>query len=122
MLKEPLFKILSTDHQQNVITAVLDIDQQSEIFEGHFPNQPVVPGACMLQVIKEILVRTLSTPLRLAKADNIKFLTLVEPKDNQVLVLELTYNTTDTDTKVTANLTAGDNSCMKFQGNFVAEK
>lgn len=121
MLKEPLFKILSTDHQQNVITSVLDIDQASEIFEGHFPNQPVVPGACMLQLIKEILVRTLAMPLRLAKADNIKFLTLVEPKDNQVLLLELTYNLIENDIKVNANLTVGETVCMKFQGIFRSE-
>jgi 3-hydroxyacyl-[acyl-carrier-protein] dehydratase len=118
MLKEPLFKILSTDHQENVITAVLDIDQDSEIFEGHFPNQPVVPGACMLQLIKEILTRALNVPIRLAKADNIKFLTLVEPTNNQVLVIELTYNLVDAAIKVAANLTAGEIVCMKFQGNF----
>ncbi len=121
MLKEPLFKILSTDHQQNVITTVLDLDQSSEIFEGHFPNQPVVPGACMLQLIKEILVRTLVMPLRLAKADNIKFLTLVEPHDNQVLLLELTYNLIENDIKVNANLIAGETACMKFQGIFRSE-
>jgi 3-hydroxyacyl-[acyl-carrier-protein] dehydratase len=121
MLKEPLFKILSTDHQQNVVTAVLDIDQDSEIFEGHFPNQPVVPGACMLQLIKEILVRAINTPLRLAKADNIKFLTLVEPGNNQVLVLELTHNVSETEIKVNGNLTVGDTNCMKFQGTFKSE-
>lgn len=121
MLKGPLFKILSTDHQQNMITAVLDVDQNSEIFAGHFPGQPVVPGACMLQLIKEVLIRALNRPLRLAKADNIKFLSLIEPGNEQVVVLQITYTAFESDIKASASLTAGDTACMKFQGTFKVE-
>lgn len=121
MLKEPLFKILSTDHQQNVISAVLELDQDNDIFAGHFPGQPVVPGACMLQLIKEVMIRALNKPLRLGKADNIKFLTLVEPQEGQVIVLEITYSDLENSIKASAILTAGDTVCMKFQGTFKAE-
>jgi len=118
MLKEPLFTISSLQQQENTVHAVLDIDKTNAIFEGHFPTQPVVPGACMVQVLKEVLAKVLSTAVRLTKAENIKFLSLVEPANNQLLLLDMTYELIDNEIKVTANLIAHEVVCMKFQGVF----
>ncbi len=118
MLKEPLFTISSLQQQENTVHAVLDIDKTNAIFEGHFPAQPVVPGACMVQVVKEVLAKVLSTAVRLTKAENIKFLSLVEPANNQLLLLDMAYELIDNEIKVTANLVAHDAVCMKFQGVF----
>lgn len=116
MIKEPLFNIISIDHTESTINAVLAIDQSNEIFTGHFPDQPVVPGACMLQVVKGILEKSLAKSLRLIKADNIKFLSLVEPAANNQLQLNISYQFIDNDIKITANLFAGEVVCMKMQG------
>jgi 3-hydroxyacyl-[acyl-carrier-protein] dehydratase len=119
MIKEPLFKILATDHQDNTIHAVLDIDRDNKILEGHFPGQPVVPGACMLQLVKDTLADTLNKSIRLLKADNIKFLSLIDPGTMQSLQLEITYQQNENDIQVTANLNAGEVVCMKLQGVFL---
>lgn len=116
---KPLLKILSIDHQENAINAILEIDQNSEILSGHFPDQPVVPGASMLQIVKEVLAATLNESLVLKKADNIKFLSLVEPGTIDILRLELTYKLLNDDyVNITANLIAGETICMKLQGTF----
>jgi 3-hydroxyacyl-[acyl-carrier-protein] dehydratase len=119
MLKQPIFEILATERQENTIHAVLEIDRHSEIFEGHFPGQPVVPGACMLQVVKEVLEKSLNTLVRLIKADNIKFLSLIEPQTAAVLQLDIIYQLTADEIGVNANLTAGKVVCMKLQGTFI---
>ncbi|TSJ39390.1 hypothetical protein FO440_16715 [Mucilaginibacter corticis] len=118
MLKEPIFRILAVSHQDNTINAVLEIDEVNEIFNGHFPDQPVVPGACMLQTVKEVLADALNITLRLVKADNIKFLTLIQPSA-QSLQLNIAYQLTDNDIKVNSSLSSGEISCMKLQGTFV---
>lgn len=117
MLKEPLFKISSLTRSENSVSAVLEIDQFNEIFGGHFPDQPVVPGACMLQIIKEVLADALNSPLRLVKADNIKFLSLVTPSARS-LQLQIGYSLTETNIKVNANISFGDLVCMKLQATF----
>lgn len=117
MLKKPLFKTLSLSHTEGQIDAQLQIDQQSEIFAGHFPDQPVVPGACMLQIVKEVLADTLKVNLVLARADNIKFLSLVEPTAGS-LQLNIGYQLADSNIKVTASLLAGETACMKLQAMF----
>ncbi|MCC8425872.1 hypothetical protein [Mucilaginibacter sp. UR6-11] len=118
MLKEPLFKILSLQQTEHVIEVVLEIDQLNKIFAGHFPDQPVVPGACMLQLVKETLAGALNKPLRLAKADNIKFLSLVEPSTPS-LQLNIAYQPGETDIKVNASLMAARTVCMKLQAIFI---
>jgi len=62
-----LFKISKLEHQEGVISAVLDINKDCDIFNGHFPGHPVVPGACMLQIVKEVLEKALETSLTVKK-------------------------------------------------------
>ncbi|GAA4083744.1 hypothetical protein [Mucilaginibacter panaciglaebae] len=117
MFKESLFKISSITHDEGQINADLQIDQRNEIFAGHFPDQPVVPGACMLQIVKETLADALKVNLALVRADNIKFLSLVEPSIGK-LQLTIIYQQADSDLKINANLSSGETVCMKMQGVF----
>jgi len=116
----PVFKVISTEHSLNTITAALEVDADSELFSGHFPEQPVVPGACMLQTVKEILEDTFKAQLSLVKADNIKFLNRVVPGIGH-LNLQINYQVVDNQFKVAVNLTADDTVCMKLKGTFLAK-
>ena len=51
------------------------------IFAGHFPGNPVVPGACLIQMASEILENHLGKKLFLQKAPHIKFKVSVKPED-----------------------------------------
>jgi 3-hydroxyacyl-[acyl-carrier-protein] dehydratase len=115
-----IFSIDSITHENGIISAILGINTQSEIFKGHFPGQPVVPGACMLQVVKDVLQNALSTGFQLKKAGNLKFVSMIVPSLNDMIQLELTYKFID-DTTVSANakLISNDVICFKFQGSFV---
>lgn len=113
----PVFKILSADHSENSIIARLKVDAGSDIFNGHFPAQPVVPGACMLQTVKEILEDAFKTSLRMVKADNIKFLNRVTP-DTLDLILKISYTSMDGELKIAADLSSGEQLFMKLQAVF----
>lgn len=115
---QPVFKILFTERSESSIVTVLQVDAESDILRGHFPEQPVVPGACMLQTVKEILEDNFKTSLRLVKADNIKFLNMVELGAGH-LNLQINYQATDNEFKVSASLTAAETICMKLQGTFI---
>jgi 3-hydroxyacyl-[acyl-carrier-protein] dehydratase len=119
MPKDPLFKIISINADDGTIVASLQIDIDNEILKGHFPDQPVVPGACMVQIVKEVLADALAKPLRLSKADNIKFLSLIEPSTGS-LQLNITYQLIDNEIKIFSSLSTGDITFMKLQGIFVA--
>ncbi|MGF7078177.1 hypothetical protein [Mucilaginibacter sp. UYCu711] len=119
MLKDPLFKIVSLNADDSTVVALIEIDTDNEILKGHFPDQPVVPGASMLQLVKEVLATAIKKPVRLVKADNIKFLSLIEPSV-AALQLSIAYQLTDNYLNIKSTLSFGDITCMKVQATFVA--
>ena len=115
-----LFSIKEITHEDGVIKATLRINPDSEILTGHFPGHPVVPGASMLQIIKEILEYILKSPLRLKKADQLKFMTMIDPGVTSSVELDITYKQTEGNSIVTtAKLSNADTVYFKFQGSFI---
>jgi len=121
MLKDKLFKITFSDHQEFAIHALLELDKNNEIFKGHFPGHPVLPGVCKLQMIKEVLEKTLTKHLMLKQADQIKFLRLIDPRVDNSLQVAITYTPGEhNQIKVTASIIALKEICFKFKGTFLA--
>ena len=52
------------------------------IFAGHFPGQPVVPGACLVQISEELLSQKLDRPVQLTGIRNLKFRRVITPDMN----------------------------------------
>ena len=114
-----LFSVRQISHEDGVIRVQLSINADSEILKGHFPGHPIVPGASMLQLVKDVLEEALATQLRLKKADHLKFMSLIEPSASEV-ELEISYKLRDEqDFLITSKLIVGDTACFKLQGVFV---
>jgi len=115
-----LFSIHKITHEDGVIAATLGINQDGTILKGHFPGQPVVPGACMLQIIKDVLERALNLSLRLKKADHLKFMTMIDLVNISTVDLDISYKYPgDSTIGITARLSNPDVIYFKFQGIFV---
>jgi 3-hydroxyacyl-[acyl-carrier-protein] dehydratase len=118
MLLNDLYTIEDLQTEPGDIKVVLLLDAAHPIFSGHFPGQPVLPGACAIQMVRELLGHALGKNYRLIKADQIKFLSMVDPRDQQRLLLDLHYAEVEEGLRVTAALSAGGNSCVKLTGIF----
>lgn len=117
-----MFSFDKITHADGVISTVLALNPESEILKGHFPGQPVVPGACMLQIIKEVLESALNHPLRLKKADQLKFMIMINPANTLAVALDISYRYAgDGALSVSAKLSNPNALYFKFQGSFVRE-
>lgn len=116
---DELFTIIKTTHEPGTVSAWLTVNADSEILAGHFPGHPVVPGASMLQILKDVLESALSLQIRLIKADHLKFISLIEPAKANELRLVINYRH-EGDNRIFAigNLTNNGAVCFKFQGYF----
>lgn len=83
----------STDGQRYV--ANIRLNKDHEVFSGHFPGNPVTPGVCMMQIIKELTQEAVNAPLKMKSASNIKFMALINPEVNPELKLELDITVAD---------------------------
>lgn len=117
-----LFNISKLTHAEGCIRAELGINKCCQVFEGHFPGHPVVPGACMLQIVKDVMQAAFNNTLRLKKADHLKFLVMIDPGNTQTVVLDITYKLIGNIISVIAKLTNDEVVCFKFQGSFVKEE
>jgi len=118
MLRNDFFELLNLQGVQNELTALVLLNKEHLIYQGHFPGQPVVPGVCMIQIMKEILEFKLDLKLRLASANQVKFLKLIDPKDTPELSLALNWQEINGQLAVTASFKDKDVYIFKFQGVF----
>ncbi|MBK7344569.1 MAG: 3-hydroxylacyl-ACP dehydratase [Saprospiraceae bacterium] len=73
------------------ISATIAFIRESPIFQGHFPQHPVVPGVCMFAMIKEILEKQLDRHLRLSQCRNMKFLKMIDPDQHPTIHVEISF-------------------------------
>ena len=80
MLIDSLFTIRSREETPAGCTYVLAPDASHAIYGAHFPGDPVTPGVCIIQTVKELAERTVGRPLFLRTVRNAKFLRVIDPR------------------------------------------
>jgi 3-hydroxyacyl-[acyl-carrier-protein] dehydratase len=124
MLKNNLYTIQQISEEKNSIHSIIELNAQHEIFKGHFPRQPVLPGACILQMTKEILETLFEKKLQLTKADDIRFSAMVDPTKNKELKFLIKYNFSETHSiNIVAKILKEDEVvCCKIKATYVSSK
>ena len=104
---------------ENKIDATLLLNENHSIYQGHFPEIPIVPGVCQMQIIRELLSIGTNKKLRLISADNMKFLAMINPKSNKILGVKIDFkNTSEKSLKVSGNFYFEQQIFFKFSGSF----
>jgi 3-hydroxymyristoyl/3-hydroxydecanoyl-(acyl carrier protein) dehydratases len=118
MLVPNLYRILNQHVEAEVIRAELEVDAAHEIFKGHFPSVPVLPGVCMVQCVKELIESSIEKKTRLDKADMIKFLSMLNPLESNVVAAEIVIKeTTATRIVFQASLKSNNHFLLKYSGS-----
>ncbi|HPB25958.1 MAG TPA: hydroxymyristoyl-ACP dehydratase [Bacteroidales bacterium] len=89
MLLDSFFKIVETSREDDKTVVAIRLEKQHAIYDGHFPGNPVVPGVCLIQMIREVIEVLNGQKLMLTEADEIKFLNIVNPMMVDVLRIEI---------------------------------
>lgn len=121
MLQGNFYTVLNNQSQNDAVNALLELNPAHPIFEGHFPQIPVVPGVCMMQMVKELVENFTAKKLRLTKADHLKFLAIIDPRENKFLEVNIAIvSTTMHGFQVNAAFFHQD-TFFKFKGSFTIE-
>ena len=103
ILLNDFYTIQGRTSAPGVVKATISINKKHRILEGHFPGLPVVPGVCMLQIVREIMQVNSNKALKITEADNMKFLSVINPEQNADV--EVTINYTEDAGKFSINAT-----------------
>lgn len=114
LLRQGFYTIYSRNKSEDQLTVNMQFNFDHKIFEGHFPNQPVVPGVCMLQIIKEQVSEYLNLSLILESSGQLKFLNSIIPNQADFYTFNIVFKeNTSSLIKVDASIIAGENTYFK---------
>ncbi|WP_438710411.1 3-hydroxyacyl-ACP dehydratase [Aquimarina muelleri] len=119
MLLKDFYKTNTLITVGNISTVTITINKNHKIFKGHFPGNPVTPGVCMIQIIKELVEGIVEEELFMESSSNIKFMAIINPEKNPDLVLTLDIiKIEDNRYKVKNVTTFEDTIALKLTANF----
>ena len=88
-LIEDFYKIVNISENGNEIHAVVELNSNHPVYDGHFKEQPVVPGVMQLQIVKEILEYQLNQELFMNDIKQVKYLKPIVPNNNLELKISI---------------------------------
>ena len=107
-----------TFENNNSFNSVIELNSEHGIYKGHFPQVPVAPGVCLIQTIKEILMEKFQKKLILVEGNNIKFLSMINPRETSQFQIDFIVKQFDTIIDINANYINSGKIFIKFKGKF----
>ncbi|WP_214073192.1 hypothetical protein [Mucilaginibacter sp. dw_454] len=121
MLKDGFFLFTHSQTEGDIVKYDIKLNAEHSIFEGHFPAQPILPGVCMMQMVKEVVETHINKPTQLLKANDLKFLAFIRPDQDKLIQMDLEIKMEEEKIIVKASLLDEATTFFKFKGIFVQE-
>ncbi|HLO60385.1 MAG TPA: hypothetical protein VK179_16660 [Bacteroidales bacterium] len=121
MLLNELYTVtaLNPDALRENITAEVALNPEHPVFAGHFPGNPILPGVCTVQIVKEILELVFNTGMILEKAGNIKYLGFVSPVLSPAMLFTLSAKENESGgLSCSATVNAAGKTVCTFKGEY----
>lgn len=118
MLIDGLYSVRETETTPEGILAKVHLNKDHAIFKGHFPGNPVMPGVCMIQIIKELTEEATQKILFLTVSSNIKFMAIINPEKNPDLQLTIDIKEENGEVKVKNTTSYDDTVALKLNAAF----
>jgi 3-hydroxyacyl-[acyl-carrier-protein] dehydratase len=87
-IKQSKISVFKVNDQQ--IKASFEFQQDLDIFIGHFPGDPMLPGVFQIEMVKYVLEELYGTALNISSIKKTKFSSLIRP--DIAICLDITIN------------------------------
>jgi len=118
MLLNNFYTVDELTKSENELQASIQFHPEHEIFEGHFPGQPVVPGVCMVQIVKEFMQLATEEKLMFSKGNQIKFLQLLVPVSGEAIQVNISWKKEENTFITNADFKKENVPVFKLSGTF----
>ena len=113
MLIPHFYSVKEFNFTDNQIKSIIELNPEHDVFKGHFPNNPVTPGVCMLQILKELTEQATNTNLFIKECSNVKFMALINPEVNSILAISIDINPLEENFKIKASASFDETVALK---------
>lgn len=116
-LLKDFYQVLSIDSSSPSACVIkLELNAKHPVYSGHFPGNPVLPGVCTLQIIKECTEAFWEGSFQYTQIGSCKFLSAINPVTHRRLTLTLSLNRQEENNfRLIAEGTAEENPFIKLK-------
>lgn len=108
------YTILSSSHEAETALFKVQLSADADVYRGHFPGDPIAPGVCNLEMIRQLASQMAGRELRFDAIRQCKFLGLIRP-DGGVLTVRITL----ADNKLSATVHSADQLCINLKATVI---
>ena len=116
-----LYKITSVSASgEEAVSFDIQLNKECEIFKGHFPGQPVLPGVCTLEIIKDCISNIRGNKVILSGISQCKFTGMVDPGIESILKIDIEIKSCSKELpgSVNAIVSASERVILKLKGEY----
>jgi 3-hydroxyacyl-[acyl-carrier-protein] dehydratase len=118
MLENSFYTVEKTESTQDTYNVGVVLNASHEIYKYHFPENPITPGVCLLQMTLELLNSRFERSLRLIEAKSIKFLKVINPIENPKIDFLIHYKIKNDLIFTDINIVVGETVCTKINATY----
>lgn len=82
------YTVITDDISDGNHKYLIRLNESHPIYSYHFPGNPITPGVCILQILSELCEKALKRKLNIKSYVNVKYLSVISPKDNSDVTVE----------------------------------
>ena len=116
MLIKDYYTIENVSKQENgAVRFDISLNADCQVYEGHFPGEPVSPGVCNIQMIKECAEQVVGKPLFLNNLQQCRLTTLVTPLAHPQVEVNILFEEKGDAYKLKATIGKGEDTYLDMK-------
>ncbi|MGM9805894.1 MAG: beta-hydroxyacyl-ACP dehydratase [Candidatus Aphodosoma sp.] len=122
MLQNTYFTVLErVDNADNTVFTVR-LEKGHPVYAGHFPGDPVSPGVCNLQMVKECAEIVAGRSLTFSNISQYRLMEVVSPFKQDLLQITVAVTPKDGEFLLTASAQTSGAVCISVKGTLVGKQ
>ncbi len=121
MLIRDYYNIESVSAEGDATVFRVNLNPACAVYKGHFPEKPVSPGVCNIQMVKECAEQVAGTHMLLTQLRQCRLTTLVTPDEYPQLEVRIILSLKEDRYSLKATIGQGEAVYLEMKGELVKE-
>jgi len=118
MLINDFYSILSQRQEEDTTVFEVALREDCQVYKGHFPDEPVSPGVCNIEMVKECAEQIVGKKLMINYIHQCRMTRLITPKDCPTLDVRVKIE----EDELVASINKGEDVYLTIKGTVQEKK
>lgn len=115
-LKDDFFSVIEASPDKR--DYLVSLNPLHEIYRDHFPGNPVTPGVCIIQMIKELTSLSTGWELFMRQASKIRYFKVINPTEHERINVSLDIVSGENNCRVAATVSSDADTFARLSIDF----